>query len=414
MFDTPKGLRKHIAVLGRRNVGKSSLVNAIANQGVSIVSDNAGTTTDPVEKTMELAPLGAIVLIDTAGIDDIGELGALRVARSNAIRDRADMAIIVTDGNIWLEEEINLAKNLADSGIPFLIVRNKSDRGPLEKTAEWLHSAGLPPETPVIDVSALQKEGLEDLIAEMARVEEGTENYDRPLVEDLLPPQGLVVLVTPIDSGAPKGRLSLPPSQAIRDCLDGGKICMTQTEREYASALKRLALPPDLVVADSQVIKQVAAQTPPEVPLTTFSILMARFKGRLEEFARSTAALSRLLPGDTVMIQEACSHHPQPDDIGREKIPRLLKKMAGGELDIIFAPGKEILDYPENLKAVVHCGACVITRRQMLARQRRARLANIPMANYGMTISLAQGVLRRTLAPFPKALEAFENSMLRM
>lgn len=413
MQDVPKGLRKHIAIMGRRNVGKSALVNALANQGVSIVSANAGTTTDPVEKTMELAPLGAVVLTDTAGIDDEGELGALRVARSNAIMDRADMAVIVTDGQEWGEWERQLWLRIKREGLPFVIARNKNDAAPagLPAAPRWLERIGVEPGVPVVDVSALAKTGVEELIGTLGRLNAATESYDRPLVQDLLPQNGLVLLITPIDSGAPKGRLSLPPSQAIRDSLDGNKLCMIMTASEYASGLGKLASAPDLVVADSQVVKEVARQTPAGIPLTTFSILMARFKGRLEEFARGTAALTALKPGDRVMIQEACSHHPQPDDIGREKIPRMLEKLAGGKLDIVFSAGKEMASYPAELKAIVHCGACVVTRQQMLARQRRAAAAAIPMANYGMTISLAQGVLVRTLAPFPAAMSAFQSAL---
>lgn len=404
MQDTPKGLRRHIAILGRRNAGKSSLINCLAGQEIAIVSEHAGTTTDPVEKTMELAPLGPVVLIDTAGIDDVGDLGEKRVARTLAILRRADLAVIVAEGDVWSDYERELARRLDEEHIPYLIARNKADLGPLPGN-DWRNKSGIRKGVPVVDTAALSGAGKDEVIASLAAIAEAVE--ERSILADLVPEKGVAVLVVPLDSGAPKGRLILPQAQAIRDCLDWQRICMICTEKDYPEVYKKLAAPPDLVVCDSQVVHLVAAQTPEAVPLTTFSILMARFKGDLTSFARGAAALEKLKPGDTVLIEEACSHHAQEDDIGRVKIPRLLRKLAGGDLDIRHRQGKEIQAYDPEIKAIIHCGACILTRRQMC--QRQGNSGGIPMTNYGMAISLAQGILRRALKSFPDALAAFEK-----
>lgn len=407
MIETPKGLRTHIAILGRRNAGKSALINAIANQQVAIVADKPGTTTDPVEKVMELKPLGPVVIIDTAGMDDPGALGSMRVERSAKIMRRADLAILVTDGDLWENAEKEISGKLLENKIPFVVVRNKQDKGSFENKEKWLKDTGLPEKTPVVDISADKRLGLDNLLNALAAVHK--EDADKPLLADLVPPSGVIVLVVPLDSGAPKGRLILPQVQAIRDSLDGRLICVITTEMEYPEALAKLKSAPSLVVCDSQVIHKVAAQTPENIPLTTFSILMARFKGNLESFAKGAAAINSLKPGDSVMIQEACSHHPQKDDIGRIKIPRLLTKKAGGDLQIQMSAGKELAEYPDNIKVIVHCGACVITQGQMETRQQLAESCSIPMTNYGMTISLCQGVLERVLGPFPEALAAYKK-----
>lgn len=409
MQETPKGLRLHIAILGRRNAGKSTLLNTLARQQVSIVSPHAGTTTDPVEKTMELAPLGPVVFIDTAGMDDTGELGRQRIDRSRAIIARADMAILVTDGQEWGDAEKNLADTLLSQKIPFVVARNKIDSGaPLNES--WQGFSILPAEVPVINTEVLHGKGIDKLLDALAALA-GHDQAEKPLMSDLLPENGLALLVVPLDSGAPKGRLILPQVQAIRDCLDGERVCMICTDRQAASAISRLK--PDLVVCDSQVARQAEALTPAEIPFTTFSILMARNKGNLEQFAAGAAALELLSSGDTVLIEEACSHHAQKDDIGRVKIPRLLKKMTGADLQFCHHQGKELAEYDDNIRAIVHCGACVITRRQMEARQQRAKEANIPMTNYGMAITLTQGILGRALKPFPEALAVWEKARLQ-
>lgn len=401
MQEVPRGLRLHIALVGRSNVGKSSLCNALAGQPVSLVSDMAGTTADPVEKTLELAPLGPVVLLDTAGIDDTGELGGLRAARSLHILRRADVALLVTDQSCWGDEEARLAALLRRQGIPFAVVRNKCD---VPCAASASRIPDLPPEIPVVAVSARSGAGLETLRTALSSLV--PDDTARPLLSDLLPPHGLVLFVVPLDTGAPRGRLILPQVQAIRDSLDGRDLCLLATERDMPMALASLSRPPDLVVCDSQVVHLAAAAAPPSVPLTTFSILMARFKGDLAAFAHGAAAMRALHPGALVCIQEACSHHPQEDDIARVKLPRLLQEFAGCPLRFCWDAGKEFPAYDRACALVVHCGACVITRGQMLARQRAAAAAGLPMTNYGMAISLAQGVLRRVLSPFPDALAA--------
>ncbi len=404
MKETPKGLRLHIALFGRRNVGKSSLLNALTGQQASIVSDTPGTTADPVEKVLEMAPLGPVVFLDTAGLDDEGELGRLRAERSLQVMDRVDLALLVTDGSTWGDDESRIADLLRGKNIPFAVVANKAD-----VAADAPQLPGMPDGlAPLVRASARTGEGVEAVRRALQALVPDTALQEPPLLTDLLPEQGVAVLVAPIDTGAPKGRLILPQVQAIRDVLDGRRICLVVTEAELPAALDRLKTPPDLVVCDSQVVHIVDRHTPVEVPMTTFSVLMARFKGDLPALARGAAALHGLAPGDTVVVQEACSHHPQKDDIGRVKLPRLLCRLAGGELRILFRAGKEFPVYDPACKVAVHCGGCVITRGQMLARLRAARNAGCPMTNYGLALSLAQGVLRRVLSPFPDALRAYE------
>lgn len=407
MRDAPKGLRRHIAVMGRRNAGKSSLLNAICGQEAAIVSDQPGTTTDPVEKTMELEGFGPIVWVDTAGIDDEGSLGQKRMRRSLEIMRRMDAAILVTEGDVWGPWEKELAARMRELRLPFIVARNKTDLEPAaparNRGAQW----GV--DSPIVDISAKKGAGIEELLGALAGLFSGGENEGGALLADLVPPGGLVVLVVPLDSGAPKGRLILPQTMAIRDCLDHGRLCLLARPGEYEAALGRLAAKADLVACDSQVLRQVADSTPPEIPLTTFSILMARLKGNLALFARGAGALGKLRPGDRVLVQEACSHHAGDEDIGKVKIPAMLRRLAGGDLDIRFAHGKEITELDMAPRAIVHCGGCVITRRQMLARQELAREKSLPMTNYGMAISLAQGLLERTLGLFPDALRALKD-----
>lgn len=404
MQDTPRGLRKHIVLIGRRNAGKSRLVNALSRQEVSIVSSRAGATTDPVEKTLELKPLGPVVLIDTAGVDDEGELGEKRVLRTLQILQRADLAILVTDGDRWGDAERQLQARLVAAGAPYVIARNKQELG-LTEVERWRRGTGLGGDAPVVDVSAALGYGLDGLVASLASLAGLDE--DRPLLGDLLPEGGQVLLVAPVDSGAPRGRLILPQAQAIRDCFDHGHICTVVTEKQLPLVLSRFT--PDLLVCDSQVAGLVCRIVPAGTPLTTFSILMARFKGDLSAFARGARALASLKPGDAVLIQEACSHHAQKDDIGRVKIPNLLRKMAGGDLRLSFAQGKELAPYAADIKVIIHCGACVITGKQMERRQRMAAEHGIPMTNYGVAICCVQGLLPRALQLFPEALAAFEN-----
>lgn len=411
MIETPKGLRLHIGIYGRRNVGKSSLLNALAGQEVSIVSQYPGTTTDPVEKTQELAPVGPVVFIDTAGIDDEGALGELRKERTLQVLDRTEVALVVTEANQWGEYEERLTFLLAARKIPFAVVFNKEDlHTPSVERIASLRNAGIR----TVNASAILARGIEEIkitIAELAP----EDWFEKPrLLGDLLSAGDLVFLVVPIDLGAPKGRLILPQVQAIRDILDSDASCLVVKEREYKDALMGQPRTPKLVVCDSQVVLKAAGDTPPEVLLTTFSILMARFKGDLNRFAQGVTAIESLRPGDRVLIAESCSHHPLADDIGRVKIPRWLRQYAGGNLSIDNLAGR---DFPEDLslyKLIVHCGGCVANRKQMLARLYRAERQNVPMTNYGLAISYVQGVLPRVLDPFPSARDAYMSSLNEM
>ena len=405
----PKGLRLHIGLFGRRNSGKSSLMNTLTGQQLSIVSEHPGTTTDPVEKACEVAPLGPVVFIDTAGLDDEGELGKLRVEKTRAALERVDIALIVVDRDGLGPVENELMDTLRERNIPFVVVFNKADLLGEDSLPAQQQARLEADEVEAVMLSAAKQQGIEALKeALIRRVPENSADEVR-LLGNLIAPGDLVVLVVPIDLGAPKGRLILPQVQALRDILDSGALGLVVKENELARSLARMTMPPQLVICDSQVVKKVVADTPPEIPLTTFSILMARFKGDVLGLSAGAGAISRLRPGDRVLIAEACTHHPQEDDIGRVKIPNWLRQCAGGPLEIDVKSGR---DFPEDLSSyalVVQCGGCMITRRQMLARQYRASRQGVPMTNYGMAISVAQGVLERSLAVFPEALAAYHG-----
>lgn len=411
MQSTPKGLRVHIGLFGKRNSGKSTLMNALIGQSISIVSEHPGTTTDPVEKAYELAPLGAVVFIDTAGLDDEGELGALRVQKTRAVLERVDLALIVVDDQGLGPLERELIATLRAQKTPFVLAFNKSDL----KTPDPAQLAELEAERiETVVLCAAQRQGIDALKESLFRQAPESNLEDARLIGDLIGPGDLVVLVVPIDLGAPKGRLILPQVQTLRDILDSDAMSLMVKERELAAALARLASPPKLVVCDSQVVLKATADTPPEIPLTTFSILMARFKGDMIGLAEGAGAISRLRPGDRVLISEACSHHALADDIGRVKIPRWLRHFAGGNLDVDVRAGR---DFPEDLSPyalVVQCGGCTITRKQVLVRQYRAARQGVPMTNYGMAISVVQGVLDRSLHCFPAALEAYHHALGRV
>jgi len=406
MQDTPKGLRLHIGLFGKRNSGKSTLMNALIGQSVSIVSAHPGTTTDPVEKAYELAPLGAVVFIDTAGLDDVGELGALRMERTRAVLERVDLALIVVDDGRVGPLEQELIATLRERKTPFVVVFNKSDLQEPGK-AQLMDLAADNVESVV--VCAAQGSGIDLLKEAMFRQAPEGGLDDARLIGDLIGPGDIVVLVVPIDLGAPKGRLILPQVQTLRDILDSDATGLMVKERELPDALARLITPPRLVVCDSQVVLKVAADTPREIPLTTFSILMARFKGDMIGLAEGAGAIQRLQPGDRVLISEACSHHALADDIGRVKIPRWLRQFAGGNLEIDVKSGRDFPDDLTSYALIVQCGGCTVTRRQMLARQYRAARQGVPMTNYGMAISVVQGVLDRSLQCFPAALDAYRR-----
>ncbi len=404
MQSTPKSLRLHIGLFGRRNVGKSSLLNAITRQQVSIVSEHAGTTTDPVEKPMELLPLGPVQFVDTAGVDDEGALGELRIARTKTVFERVDLGVIVTEAGAWGFFEEGLLKELQSRRVPTLVVLNKQDlNAPTPEERAALEARGVA----VVSVTASTGAGILDVREALLNLAPGDFFDSRWLVSDLVPPGETAVLVMPIDKEAPKGRLILPQVMAVRDLLDGGSMSLVCQDRELKHALTGLSRPPALVVTDSQAFQRVAADVPLEIPMTSFSILMARFQGDLVEQVRGTLGIEKLKGGDRVLIAETCSHHPISEDIGRVKIPHWLTQYVGAELEFAHVQGR---DFPQDLspyKLIVHCGNCTGNRREMLSRLHRAREASVSLTNYGLTIAYSLGILERALAPFPAALEAF-------
>ncbi len=414
MDTTPKGNRLHIALFGRTNVGKSTLLNYLVGQDIAITSPIAGTTTDVVEKAVELLPLGPVLFLDTAGLDDKSDLADLRIGKTEKIFDRADIILVVTEADRWTDFEETVREKAQLRKIPCLIIVNKIDRHvPSPEFLAALEEKG----ERVMPLSALDPMNREQTVDTLKRhlLEMSTDDVIRTpsLIGDLLPPGGLAVLVVPIDLQAPKGRLILPQVQTIRDALDNDAAALIVKERELAAFLDNLKRPPALVVCDSQAILKVSADTPKEIPCTTFSILFARQKGDLVAAAEGVTALDDLRPGDKILIAESCAHHPLQDDIGRVKIPRWLRQYLGADIQIDTFAGR---DYPDNLgqyKVIIHCGACMLTRREMLNRIQRAREAHVPITNYGITISFLQGVARRVLSPFPSALLAFDRKQER-
>ncbi len=406
MQPAPKSFRLHIGLFGRRNAGKSSLLNALTRQQVSIVSTVPGTTTDPVEKPMELLPLGPVLFIDTAGIDDAGALGQQRVEKTRQVFERTDLGLLVVDAGQWGPFEQSLLKELQGRQVPVVVVFNKADlAAPPPQVIEQLDRAK------VARVETVATAGRGILELREALIRSAPEEFLSPpaIVADLVPPGELAVLVVPIDLEAPKGRLIVPQVQTIRDLLDSDAYCLVVKERELRDALERLTRPPALVVTDSQAFLKVSGDTPPGVKMTSFSILFARQKGDLAQFVQGALAIDRLRAGDRVLVAEACTHHPIGDDIGRVKIPRWLRQYVGGPLEISTTAGH---DFPEDLatyRLVVHCGACMWNRREMLARMMRCRLAGVPICNYGMTIAYTLGIFDRALEPFPDALETYRR-----
>ncbi|HEY1406461.1 MAG TPA: [FeFe] hydrogenase H-cluster maturation GTPase HydF [Spirochaetota bacterium] len=405
--DTIRGDRLHIAFFGKRNAGKSSLINALTGQDVAIVSAEPGTTTDPVYKSIELLPVGPVTLIDTAGLDDDADaLGTLRIKRTRDILRKTDLALVICDGsekNFSFESEI--ITECASLSIAVIVVLNKSDRGTSEEAiafAEGKVSA---------TVSALSGEGVAEL-KELLR-EKAPTDWEPPFLRDLIRPGEVVLLITPIDLGAPKGRLIMPQIKALRDILDADAIPVMCKERELLVTLSRLSEKPALAITDSQVFPQVSADLPDDIPLTSFSILSARQKGDLLRMIESVYAVKSLRPGDKVLIAESCSHHPLSDDIARVKIPRWLNQYVGGELQIDTVPGSKFPEDLEKYKLIVHCGGCTLNRREMLYRQSVPISKCVPMTNFGVLISFMKNVFPRALSPFPDLYAQFSSVQVK-
>lgn len=392
--DTPSGERLHIGFFGRRNAGKSSMVNAVTGQELSVVSDVRGTTTDPVYKAMELLPLGPVEIIDTPGFDDEGKLGELRVKKTRMILAKTDIAVLAADITKGLGEcERELTALFEERKIPYIIAYNKSDLCEKEIVSET-----------EITVSAKNKTNINALKEKIAgMVKSGGEK--RRIIGDLLNPEDTVVLVTPIDAAAPKGRMILPQVQTLRDILDADAVAVFAKEFQLESALKKLAAPPKMVVTDSQAFGMVSKIVPESVPLTSFSILMARYKGFLETAVRGAAAVKNLNDGDKILISEGCTHHRQCGDIGSVKLPNLLKKHTGKKLEIVLSSGR---DFPEDLSEfslVIHCGGCMLNEREVLYRKNSAEVQGVPFTNYGIALAMFNGILKRSLSVFPDLAE---------
>jgi [FeFe] hydrogenase H-cluster maturation GTPase HydF len=396
MQQTPKGLRLHLGIFGRTNVGKSSFLNMLAGQQVAITSEIAGTTTDVVEKAMELLPIGPVVFLDTAGLDDKSKLGQKRIEKTLKIFERADVIVIVTEPNIWTEFEEQVAATAKEKKLPLIIIINKSDTGKhtldLKKHSEQ-----------IVAVSSID-ENREQYVTAFKHVLMSVcpENFlnAKPLISDLIPAVGTVIFIVPIDLQAPKGRLILPQVQAIRETLDSDATAIVVKEREYRATLANLKNKPDLVVCDSQVVLKMVADTPADIKCTTFSTLFARYKGDLETAVAGARTIDELGPGDKILIAEACTHHALEDDIGRVKIPRWLRQYTGLDLTIDTYTGH---DFPKDItayKLIIHCGSCMLNRRETLWRYEEAKEKKVAITNYGVCISFLQGVLERVIAPF--------------
>ncbi|MGM0647170.1 MAG: [FeFe] hydrogenase H-cluster maturation GTPase HydF [Bacteroidota bacterium] len=394
-----KESKPHIGIFGRRNNGKSSIINSLAGQDIAIVSDHAGTTTDPVKKSMEITGIGPVVLVDTAGIDDTGELGAKRVRKSKAIIQQIDFAILVITDNKLGEAEKQLIDSFNNQHVPYVLVHNKSDlkglSSQLKESTTKLYGKN------ILEYSALQMKGREDLIRLIRAKMPESAYTSRNLLGDLIRYGDLVLLITPIDLEAPQGRLILPQVQAIRDILDNDCTAVVVKEREVDSLMRKLKPEPALVVTDSQVFLKAAAAIPDHIPLTSFSIMLARYKGDFDHYLQGTPTISDLKDGDRLLILESCTHHVSCDDIGRMKIPRWLSQFTGKRLDFDVVSG--LNDLPRDIHdyaLVVQCGGCVLTQKQITGRLKPAIDAGIPVTNYGMTIAYIHGIYERAIAPF--------------
>lgn len=400
MNQTPSSERVHIGFFGRRNAGKSSVLNAVTGQDLAVVSDVKGTTTDPVQKSMELLPLGPVVVIDTPGIDDEGELGALRVKKSYQVLNKSDAAVLVVDASLGLcEEDFAFIEHIQKKQIPYAVAFNKSDLAPsasLAKDLQYLKEHQID----FVFVSTADLSGIDTLKEKIATLAK-TEYTKLRIVADLIHPSDFVVLVVPIDKAAPKGRLILPQQQTIRDILEADATAIVVKEYELRDTLAHLGKKPRLVITDSQVFAKVSADTPADIMLTSFSILFARYKGNLPALIKGVTALEQIEDGDKILVSEGCTHHRQCDDIGSVKLPRWIRQYTGKEPEFVFSSGTE---FPADLspyKMIVHCGGCMLNEREMKYRLACAKDQNIPMTNYGILIAYIQGILKRSVEPFP-------------
>lgn len=400
MNQTPSANRVHIAFFGRRNAGKSSLLNAVTGQSIAVVSQVLGTTTDPVQKSMELLPLGPVVMIDTPGFDDEGELGSLRVQKAKQVLAKTDVAVLVAEAGKPLGPvERELLELFRQRELPFLIARSKADLSGRDQTQA---------QDGEIYVSAQSGQGIVELKERLAAL--GRRESEPRLVGDLLRPGQLAVLVTPIDASAPKGRIILPQQQVLRDVLDADAVALVTKEFQLKEALAGLQQRPAMVITDSQVFGRVAADVPEEIPLTSFSILMARYKGLLETAVKGVAAIDRLRDGDRILVAEGCTHHRQCEDIGTVKLPAWLRRHTGKELSFETSSG---VGFPEDLSPyslVLHCGGCMLNEREVQHRMRSAVEQGVPITNYGTTIAFVQGILRRSLSLFPELLRLLDGT----
>ena len=404
MNQTPASERVHIGFFGRRNAGKSSVMNAVTGQDLAVVSDVRGTTTDPVYKSMELLPLGPVVMMDTPGIDDEGELGALRVRKSYQVLNKTDVAVLVIDGSMGVTpEDKALLKRIREKKIPYVIAVNKKELAApdaLEKIVDELSSE----DGQIIAVSAATGEGIDELKEQIAAAAD-TEEPERYIVRDLLKPSDVAVLVVPIDKAAPKGRLILPQQQTIRDILEADAVSVVVKETELKNVLGQFQNKPKMVITDSQAFEKVAADTPEDILLTSFSILFARYKGDLAAVVKGVTALDTLEDGDAILISEGCTHHRQCDDIGTVKLPRWIREYTGKEIRIETTSGTEFPDDLTKYKMIVHCGGCMLNEREMKYRLKCAEDQGVPMTNYGITIAYMKGILKRSVEVFPEIFE---------
>ena len=409
MNQTPMSERVHIGFFGKRNAGKSSVMNAVTGQEIAVVSDVRGTTTDPVYKSMELLPLGPVVMMDTPGIDDEGDLGALRVRKSYQVLNKTDAAVLVIDGAEGVsKEDSELVARIRRKEIPFLVAVNKRDIAPEGAVHRVREELGLD-DSQIVAVSASDGTGINELkerIARTARTEE-TQKY---IVRDIISPSDFVVLVVPIDKAAPKGRLILPQQQTIRDILDGDAVSIVVKDCELKETLQKLGKKPKLVITDSQAFSKVSADTPDDILLTSFSILFARYKGNLETAVRGVTAVDGLRDGDVVLISEGCTHHRQCDDIGTVKIPRWIREYTGKKVQFETTSGTEFPDDLSRYRMVIHCGGCMLNEREMKYRLSCAQDQDVPMTNYGILIAYVKGILKRSVEVFPEISALLDQS----